>query len=404
MSYHVYFLPKKNKVDKRGTLPIYCRISLSANDRAEYYTQIRIHQQFWLDKPIPNRDGTIRYIKGSSLLINAYNKKLNLISAKILERYNEALKNGEPISARELKKALTGEVSKTTLSYLFEEVAKTKGSESTKKTFESRCRKILTFVQSEYENDLPVTALTHDKYRAFPIRFETWLDSQGSAKNYKQVLFSTLNDSYKHAIKSGYVARGKNPFDGYELNDKGRTKGRVPLNFEELIKFEKVVLKDIKHQRVRDFFIFQALTGYSYVDLKQASKENLVIDANGKTWILKNRQKTDGASKVPLIDKAQAILNKHKSEDRKTLFKIPYPNEYNTSIREIAAKAGIDKHLTSHSARHSCATLLLEIGIPMKTISLILGHSNTKTTEHYAKVTDPLVAEQFEKLNKKLGS
>jgi len=64
----------------------------------------------------------------------------------------------------------------------------------------------------------------------------------------------------------------------------------------------------------------------------------------------------------------------------------------------------IKKHLTSHVARHSCATLLLEIGIPMKTISLILGHSNTKTTEHYAKVTDPLVSEQFEKLNKKLGS
>lgn len=402
MSYHVYFLPKKNKVDKRGTLPIYCRISLSANDRAEYYTQIRIHKQFWLDKPIPNRDGTLRYIKGSSLLVNAYNKKLNLISAKILERYNEALKNGEPISARELKKALTGEASKTTLSYLFEEVAKTKGSESTKKAFESRCRKILIFVQKEYENDLPVAALTHDKYRAFPIRFETWLDSQGSAKNYKQVLFSTLNDSYKHAIKSGYV--DKNPFDGYELNKKGRTKGRASLNFEELTRFGEVELKDSKLQITRDLFLFQAYTGLSYIDLKQASEEDLVKGIDRKTWIIKNRQKTDGSSKVPIIAKAQKILDKYKSEDRKTLFKIPYPNEYNTSIREIAAKAGIDKHLTSHSARHSCATLLLEIGIPMKTISLILGHSNTKTTEHYAKVTDPLVSEQFEKLNKKLGS
>lgn len=402
MSYHLYFLLKKSKIDKLGRLPVHCRISVGSNDRSEYYTRIRIHKELWLDKPTSNKDGTLKYIKGNSTLVKAYNKKLNLISAKVLESYNEALKNGEPISAIELKKALTGDTNNKTLSQLFEEVANTKGSESTKKAFESRCRKILDYVQSEYKTDLPVDALTHNKYQSFPIRFETWLDLQESAKNYKKALFSALRSAYKHAIKSGYA--DKNPFESYELNKKGKTDGIVHLSFEELIRFIEVKLKSSTLRRTKELFLFQLYTGLSFIDLKLASKEHLVIGIDHRTWLIKARQKTGGASKIPLIDKAQAILNKHISDDRKELFKMPRLGDYNDNIREVAAKAGIDKHLSSHSARHSCATLLLETGIPMKTISLILGHSNTKTTEHYAKVTDPLVAEQFEKLNKKLGS
>lgn len=402
MSYHIYFLLKKNKVDKQGTLPIYCRISLNSNDRADYYTQIRIHKELWLERPTLNRDGTIRYIKGSSQLINAYNKKLNLISAKVLEQYNEVLKTGEPTSSKELKKALIGDTNKTSLPQLFAEVANTKSSKSTRKAFKSRCRKILDFIQSEYNTDLTVDALAHNKYKAFPVRFETWLDLQDSAKNYKKALFSALNGAYKHAVKSGYV--DKNPFDGYELNKKGKTDGIPSLNFEELNKFREIKLQNTKLQKIKEIFLFQTYTGLSYIDLKQASYENLTKGIDHKTWLIKNRQKTEGASKIPLIDRAQKILNKHKSNDRTTLFDVPSLGEYNTSIREIATKAGIEKHLSSHSARHSCATLLLEIGIPLKTISMILGHTNTKTTEHYAKVTDPLVSEQFEKLNRRLGN
>jgi len=338
MSYHIYFFLKKDKPDKQNTLPIYCRIRLDANDRVDYYTQIRIHKEIWLDKPTPNKDGTLKYIKGSSPLVGAYNKRLNLISARVLEKYNEVLKTGELTSAKELKKVLTGDAEKITLSQLFKEASRSKKNR-TKDVFKSRCNQILAFMQEEYKTDLPVDTLTHNKYRAFPLRFENWLDKKGKSKNYKKGLFSALNSAYKYAVKSGYA--NNNPFHGYELNNKGVTEGRAALNFQELTRFEGFELEDPNLQRIKELFLFQAYTGLSYIDIKQASKENLVIDANGKTWIIKHRQKTGGASKIPLINKAMKILNKHKSEDRKTLFDIPIPHEYNTTIREIGAKAGI---------------------------------------------------------------
>lgn len=402
MNFHIYFFLKKDKPDRNNTLPIYCRIRLGANDRTDYCTKIRIHQQLWLDKPIPNKDGTLRYIKGTSKLISAYNKKLNILIAKVLERYNELFKNNEPMTVQEVKKALTGDMNKKTISQLFEEVAKTKRTKSTKTTFEIRCRKILAFVEYHYKMQLPVDALTHPKYRAFPVRFEAWLDLEGRAKNYKLALFSTLNNSYEHAKKLGYVE--KNPFTGYKINNNGKTEGILSLNFSELAKFKGVHLKDSELQKTQDLFLFQAYTGLSYIDLKQVSKKHLTKGIDHKNWLIKSRQKSTGVSKIPLIDDAQELLDKYIKEDQEGFFDVPSPKNYNDNIKEIATKAGITKHLTSHSARHSCATLLLEIGVPIQTISMILGHTNTTTTKHYAKVTDPLISREFEKLNKKLGS
>jgi site-specific recombinase XerD len=174
----------------------------------------------------------------------------------------------------------------------------------------------------------------------------------------------------------------------------------VYLTEEEI---QTIINKDFKIERVamvRDIFVFSCFTGLAYIDVKQLTKNNISLGIDGDKWIFKNRQKTDTTSKIPLLPMAQEIINKYENhpvcinEDR--LLPILSNQKMNAYLKEIADVCGIKKELTFHIARHTFATTItLSNGVPLETVSKMLGHTSLKTTQHYAKILDKKISEDM---------
>jgi site-specific recombinase XerD len=190
----------------------------------------------------------------------------------------------------------------------------------------------------------------------------------------------------------------KDPFSNYK--SKVKDVERVYLNEDEI---QTIINKDFKIERVamvRDIFVFSCFTGLAYIDVKQLTKNNISLGIDGDKWIFKNRQKTDTTSKIPLLPMAQEIINKYENhpvcinEDR--LLPILSNQKMNAYLKEIADLCEINKDLTFHIARHTFATTItLSNGVPLETVSKMLGHTSLKTTQHYAKILDKKISEDM---------
>jgi len=190
----------------------------------------------------------------------------------------------------------------------------------------------------------------------------------------------------------------KDPFSNYKA--KVKDVERVYLTEEEI---QAIINKDFKIERVamvRDIFVFSCFTGLAYIDVKQLTKNNISLGIDGDKWIFKNRQKTDTTSKIPLLPMAQEIINKYENhpvcinEDR--LLPILSNQKMNAYLKEIADMCEINKDLTFHIARHTFATTItLSNGVPLETVSKMLGYTSLKTTQHYAKIFDNKISEDM---------
>src|SRR5690606_16495347 len=160
--------------------------------------------------------------------------------------------------------------------------------------------------------------------------------------------------------------------------------------------------------RVRDLFVFSCYTGISYSDIMGLTKNNLIIGMDGKSWIATKRLKTKTTVRVPLLEPAQKILDKYESHPvtmhSGTLLPKITNEKTNLYLKEIADAVGIKKNLTFHMARHTFATTVtLSNGVPIETVSKLLGHTKLATTQIYARVLDKKVSEDIEQLRSKLG-
>lgn len=200
---------------------------------------------------------------------------------------------------------------------------------------------------------------------------------------------SMLNTYIKEAVNRGYCSY--NPY-GTFTPKRGKSKDPVFLDEKEL---EALKTYDLKSKvegdrllRVRDLFIFQCYTGLAYVDLKAFTKEE-IFEIDGQKVIRSNRQKTEQGYISVLLPDAIEILERYD-------YKLPIISnqKYNDYLKllpiyvidEDTKKQIITKKLTSHVARHTCGTYLINKGVPIETVARILGHSNTKMTRHYAKL------------------
>lgn len=135
-------------------------------------------------------------------------------------------------------------------------------------------------------------------------------------------------------------------------------------------------------------FLFACYTGTSYADIVRITGENLYTDEKGSLWLKYRRKKTDFQARVKLLPEAIALLDKYKDESRESLFPIQSPEVVQLNMRGLRIMADIKQPISYHSGRHSFASLIaLEEGVPIETISQMLGHSNIKTTQVYARVT-----------------
>lgn len=177
---------------------------------------------------------------------------------------------------------------------------------------------------------------------------------------------------------------------------------KVELDNMELQKFE---LKRL--ERVRDLFIFSCYTGISYIDIMNLTQDNISIGIDSSNWIFTQRQKTKAKVKIPLLPKAQELVNKYINHpmtiDSGTLFPKITNEKLNCYLKEVAYRCDIKKNLTFHMARHTFATTItLSNGVPIETVSKILGHTKIATTQIYARVLERKISEDMMNLKDRL--
>lgn len=192
----------------------------------------------------------------------------------------------------------------------------------------------------------------------------------------------------------------KNPFARYKL--KFNRHKKEFLSKEELKQFEEANLDYKGYEIVRNIFVFACYTGLSYTDVRQLEENNIVRGIDGNYWIFTQREKNEQPFKIPLLDKALHILDKYKSHSELNNGKLlpVYSNQkINVYIKEIASSLEIFKHLTFHSARHTFATTVtLSNGVPIETVSKMLGHTKISTTQVYARVLEEKISSDMMRL------
>jgi site-specific recombinase XerD len=153
-------------------------------------------------------------------------------------------------------------------------------------------------------------------------------------------------------------------------------------------------------------FVFSCFTGLAYIDVFNLSKANIIIGIDGEKWISTHRQKTESASKIPILAVTQQIIDKYQNHPQclsnNKLLPILSNQKMNAYLKELADLCNINKELTFHIARHTFATTVtLTNGVPIESVSKMLGHKDLRTTQHYAKVLDKKVSEDMKILKDK---
>jgi len=196
-----------------------------------------------------------------------------------------------------------------------------------------------------------------------------------------------------YAIREGYITT--NPITFKFHKDKVKTE---PLTLDEVRRIRTKVLGSKSMENVRDLFIFQCYTGLAFYDMSSLTQKDIKVDKDGNEWILKERIKTGVMAYIPVLPVVKEILVKHQY-----LLPTLSNQKYNSYLKEIQEVCGIKKTLHSHLARHTCGTLLLNAGVDMLTVSKVLGHSSTKTTEAvYAKLLPETIMQRVEEVSDKL--
>lgn len=198
----------------------------------------------------------------------------------------------------------------------------------------------------------------------------------------------------------------KDPFAKYKLKFEKVERGF--LTKEELARIELHPFKVDRLDLVRDLFIFSCYAGLAYIDVMQLKPSNISIGIDGDQWQVTQREKTSNAVRIPLLPKALEIIRKYKdhpiARNAGTLLPVITNQTLNAYLKEIARICDVDKNLTFHLARHTFATTVtLSNGVPIESVSKMLGHSSIKTTQVYAKVVEAKLSEDMKRLRGKLG-
>jgi site-specific recombinase XerD len=240
---------------------------------------------------------------------------------------------------------------------------------------------------------------------AFVTEFEFYLRSVKKCNNNTAVKYvRNFRKIIKICLDNDWL--DKNPCSRYE--GKMKEVERDFLTEEELNRIYNKRFSSERLTLVKDIFIFSCYTGLAYVDVKGLKKDHIAIGIDGEKWIFKNRQKTDTKSKIPVLPIAQEIIQKYanhpKCLNEDSILPILTNQKMNAYLKEFGDLCDISKEITFHMARHTFATsVTLTNGVPIETVSKMLGHKNIQTTQHYAKILDKKVSEDMQILRNKFS-
>lgn len=371
----VYDRYKKASPTRKASI----EIRISYNRKQKYIsTGIRVFSNQWRKNRIVNSENDIILNKGLDNI-------LNKIRQALYDMYNEGDIDIFHISDKINKSNLP-----CVLDYFKQrsQIKKYGKSKDTQKRYDRFIKLFTIWGGIKYFTDITEeNILLYDQY----------LLAQGM-KNYSkwQNYHRFLNSFIIDAMEEGYLS--KNPYKWVNIN-KGKNNDGLSkfLTSEEFYRIKNAKLNTESLNKVRDVFVFQTYTCLSYTDLKDFDISKIKT-INGMKVYIGRRDKTDKEFTIPLLKPAIAVLDKYKN-------KLPIISnvKYNAYLKIVAQFVGIDKPITTHWARHTGATLLLNEGIPMKIVSKICGHSSMKITEKiYAKLLDETVVKAVNKIKDKI--
>lgn len=268
---------------------------------------------------------------------------------------------------------------------------------ATYRKYEVTRRHLADFIHDKYNlSDIPIREITP----MFITDFELYLRTAckcGYNTAAKFLLF--LKSIIIVARNNGILT--KDPFANYKIQMKKVDRGYLTEDEIKIILKKKMVSERLEH--VRDLFIFSCFTGLAYSDVANLREENIRKSFDGKLWIMTKRQKTNTDVNVPLLDIPKMILKKYKGKlPNGKILPVISNQKLNAYLKEIADICGIKKNLTFHLARHTFATTTtLAKGVPIETVSKMLGHTNIETTQIYARITNSKIGNDMQGLDKK---
>ena len=405
-SFRVLFFLKKTRLLKNGEASVCMRITVNGT-RVENNIRKSIDPALWSQAKETARGKSRRACD-----LNTYIEEARI---KLYQIFFELEHQNRPVTAHLLQELFFGqekpEEVRTLLGTMQEHnnqcraLVGTDYALITVRRYESCRRYLAELIRQRYgKEDLPLTEVNGELVRAFAFYLKT---EKGCQQNTVIRYMKCLKKITNLARANDWMA--KDPFLGIRFHEK-----EVVREFLTMDELQTIYRKEFPLERltlVRDVFIFAAFTGLAFIDVQQLAPEHIVRDNNGNLWIRKPRQKTKNMCNIPLLDIPQEILRKYADHPtcrkKGVLLPVPCNQKMNSYLKEIADICMIRKNLTTHCARHSYATsVCLANGVSLENVAKMLGHSNIKMTQHYARVLDSSILRdmmQVERAISKLG-
>jgi len=401
-NFYLLFYLRKQKNYKSGPMTIYMRITVNGK-RADMSTGRECESSKW-----NSRAGRAF---GTKEEIKSLNNYLDGLQTKVRNAHQALIDSNQMITTENLQNQFLGKTEKSRyLIQLFtEHNAKVKAligngfEANTLKGYNTSIKHLTGFLQKEFgRGDIEIGSLNHSFITDFEFYLRTDCKCSGvSAAKYVKHLKKIVN----YCIANSWLKQ--NPFINYKSTAKA--KERTYLTQQELDSIAGKKFSIERLAQVQDIFVFCCYTGLSYADVQKLKRNEIGIGVDGDQWIFTNRQKTQTSSRIPLLPAAIEILIRYEDHpqcgNKGLVLPVLSNQRMNSYLKEIADLCGIIKHLTFHLARHTFATTVtLSNGVPIETVSKMLGHTVLKTTQHYAKILDVKVSQDMARLKSKYAT
>lgn len=401
-SFGLTFYINRTRERKNGECPVMLRINLNG-DRLALQVQRFIKPEDW--------DQNRYVMKGRTEQARVFNNYLEAVRLKAHKKFNELLSYTDDVTPQMLRDAILGVNTAKTRQIIdiweghVSDLKKLIGKENSYATYQkynTAKNHFQSFLQKKYLlNDVSIKAVDYQMIQQYSIYLKT---EKGCSFNTATKFLQNLKTITSISIRSGWLV--KDPFNGISLTLK--EVDRPYLTFEELerlIEFNSVF---DRLNRVRDFFVFSCYTGLAYIDVKKLKKAEIEGNDEMGFWIRTRRQKTGGRANIPLLDIPMSIIRNYcqlellDAED--PILPILSNQKMNAYLKELADLCNIQKQLSYHVARHTFATTVTMMnGVPIETVSKMLGHKNIHSTQHYARIVDKKVGDDMKLLAAKLN-
>ncbi|WP_300798557.1 site-specific integrase [uncultured Alistipes sp.] len=387
-SFRVLFFLKKTKLLKNGEASV-CMLITVNGTRVENNIRKSIDPALWSQAKETARGKSRRACD-----LNTYIEEARI---KLYQIFCELEQQNRPVTAHLLQKLFFGQEKPEEVRTLLgtmqvhndqcRALVGTDYALITVRRYESCRRYLAELIRQRYgKEDLPLAEVNGELVRAFAFYLKT---EKGCQQNTVIRYMKCLKKITNLARANDWMA--KDPFLGIRFHEK-----EVVREFLTMDELQTIYRKEFPLERltlVRDVFIFAAFTGLAFIDVQQLAPEHIVRDNNENLWIRKPRQKTKNMCNIPLLDIPLEILRKYADHPtcrkKGVLLPVPCNQKMNSYLKEIADICMIRKNLTTHCARHSYATsVCLANGVSLENVAKMLGHSNIKMTQHYARVLD----------------